>query len=224
MALNKTLNATCNLNGYLFCRMPDNALEVEVKIKTRCGKYTLFQDTYTCMEKYCSWDRADRRSSIHTRRRRTPQMEVMSSNNNTNTNSETEVPVGEGLGYPPQVVTDLEFVANISNTEDKLSNVEENRLNFIGEYCKKCVGNHNRCWCNSSNWDEELVGIENPTNNADPKLESEKPSHTSFKQPPPGWFEFRRKAISKNKTMLESSDNLTIKNCKSVSTEEFNNM
>ena len=125
--------------------MSDNALEVEVKIKTRWGKYTLLQDTCTCREKYCSWDRTDRRISVHTRRRRTPQREVVSSNNNTNTNSETDVPVGECLGYPPQVATDLESAANISHTEDELSNVEGNKLNFIGEYCKKCVGNHNRC-------------------------------------------------------------------------------
>ena len=64
-------------------------------------------------------------------------------------------------------------MTNISHTEDELSNVEKNRLNFIGEYCEKCVGNHNRCWCNSSNWDEELVDIKSPTNNADPNLESE---------------------------------------------------
>ena len=69
----------------------------------------------------------------------------MSSNNNTNTNSEMDVPVGEGLGYPPQVVIDLEFATYISHTEDELSNVEENRLNFIGEFCEKCVGNHIRC-------------------------------------------------------------------------------
>ena len=105
----------------------------------------------------------------------------MSSNNNTNTNSEANVPVGEGLGYPPQVVIDPEFATNVSHTEDELSDVEENRLNFIGEYV---VGTHNRCWYRSSNWDEELVDIENPINNADPNLESEKPSHTSFRQPP----------------------------------------
>ena len=58
MALNKTLNATCDLDGYLFCRMPDNALDVEVKIKIRWGKYTMIQDTYTHTEKYHSWDRA----------------------------------------------------------------------------------------------------------------------------------------------------------------------
>ena len=146
------------------------------------------------------------------------------SSNNTNTNSETDVPVGEGLGYPPQVVVEPEFATNISHTEDELSNVEENRLNFIGEYCEKCVGTHNRCWCNSSDLDEESVDLENPTNNADPNLESKRPSPTSFRQPPPGWSEFRRRAISKSKATLENSDNLTIKNCKSVSTEEFNNM
>ena len=90
----------------------------------------------------------------------------MTSNNNTN--SETDVPVGEGLGYPPQVFTQLEYAANISHTEEEeLNNVEGNRSNFIGNYSKNCVGTYDRCWCNSSNWGEELVDIENPTN-ADP--------------------------------------------------------
>ena len=70
MALNnKTLNGTCNLHGYLFCRMPEGTLEVEVNIKTKWVKHTMFQDTYTWTEKYCSWGRTDRRSSMHTRRR-----------------------------------------------------------------------------------------------------------------------------------------------------------
>ena len=146
----------------------------------------------------------------------------MSSNDNTNTNSETDVPVGEHLGYPPQVVIDPEYATNIYRTEDESNNVEENRLNFIGEYCDKCVRTHNRCWCNSSDWDEELVDIENP-NNADPNLESKRPSPTSFRQPPPRWSEFRRKAISKSKAVLENSNHLAIENCKSISTEEFNN-
>ena len=99
MALSKTLNATCDLDGYLFCRMPEDTLEVEVRIKTKWGKYTMFQHHYTQTEKCCSWDRADRRSSVHTRRRRTPQREVIVSSND-NTNSETDVPVGQGLVYP----------------------------------------------------------------------------------------------------------------------------
>ena len=31
MPFNKSLNAACNLNGYLFCKMPEGALEVEVE-------------------------------------------------------------------------------------------------------------------------------------------------------------------------------------------------
>ena len=221
MALNKTLNATCDLDGYLFCRMLDNALEVEVKIKTRWGKYTMFQDTYTHTEKYHSWDRVDRKSSVHTRRRRTPQREVIMSSND-NTNSETDVPVGEGLGYTPQVFTDPEFAANISKTGDGLNNVEGNRQKFIGDYCEKCVGNHDRCWCNSSTWGKELVDIENPTN-ADPTLEGKRPSSTPYRQPPSGWAEFKRRTISKRKAMDENSKHMAIENCKSISTEEFNN-
>ena len=34
MVLNKTLNATCDLDGYLFCRMPVDTLEEEIKVKT----------------------------------------------------------------------------------------------------------------------------------------------------------------------------------------------
>ena len=145
MALNKTLNATCAMDGYLFYMMPEDALEVEVKIKTKWGKYTMFQDTYTHTEKYHSWDRADMRSSVHTRRRRTPQREVMVSSN-VNTNSETDVPVGEGVGYPSQVFTDPEYPASVSHTEEEeLNNVEGNRHKFIGNYCKKCVGTYDRC-------------------------------------------------------------------------------
>ena len=42
---------------------------------------------------------------------------------NTNTNLETDVSVGEGLGYLPQVVTDPEYAANVSHTEEQLNNV-----------------------------------------------------------------------------------------------------
>ena len=93
MALNKTMNTTCNLDVYLLCRMPADALEVEIKVKTKLGKYSMFQDTYTCTEKYRAWDRADRRTSMQTRRRRTPHREVRSSHED-NTTMETDVPVG----------------------------------------------------------------------------------------------------------------------------------
>ena len=97
MALNKVLNATCDLNSYLYCWMPDNAVEVEVKIKTTCGKNTLIQDDNSRTEKYHSWDRAYRRSKIHTKRRRATRKEVVSK---TNTNSETNILWVKDLGTP----------------------------------------------------------------------------------------------------------------------------
>ena len=51
MAFNKSLNATCDLDGYLFCKMPVGALEVEVKVKTTCRKFSMVQDIHTRTEK-----------------------------------------------------------------------------------------------------------------------------------------------------------------------------
>ena len=71
MALNKSLNATHELDGYLFCRMPAEALEVEIKVKTKWGKFSMLQDIQTRKEKYCAWEKADRRSNVRTRKRKT---------------------------------------------------------------------------------------------------------------------------------------------------------
>ena len=43
MALNKTLNATCDLGVYLFCRMPEETLKIGVKIKTKWGSTPCFR-------------------------------------------------------------------------------------------------------------------------------------------------------------------------------------
>ena len=51
MAFNKTLNATCDVDRYLYCRIPADTLEVEIKVKTKWGKFRMCQDTYTHTEK-----------------------------------------------------------------------------------------------------------------------------------------------------------------------------
>ena len=76
MALNKSLNATCDLDGYLFCMMPAEALEVEIKIKTKWGKFSMLQDIHTRTEKYCAWEKADGRSNVRTRKRKAPHREM----------------------------------------------------------------------------------------------------------------------------------------------------
>ena len=128
MALNKTLNATCNLDGYLFCRMPADALEVEIKVKTKWGKYNIFHDTYTRTEKYHAWDRPDRRRSVRTRRRRTPHREVRSSHEENNITLETDVPIGQGLRYPPQVFMDPKYAATVPQMEEEEGGVSNKKI------------------------------------------------------------------------------------------------
>ena len=72
MASNKSLNAACNLDGYLLCKMPEGVLEVEIKVKTTWEKFSMLQDIHTRTEKYCAWEKADGRSNIKTRKRKAP--------------------------------------------------------------------------------------------------------------------------------------------------------
>ena len=162
MTLNKTLNATYDLDGNLFCRMPADTLEVEIKVKTKWGKYSMFQDTYTHTEKYHAWDRANRRSSVRTRRRTAPHREVRSSHEDNNTMSETGVLVGQGFRYPPQVFTDPEFAATVPQTEEE-EEEEVSNNKFIGKYCVTCAKcGETYCWCNSSHWGRRSVRHREP--------------------------------------------------------------
>ena len=146
---------------------------------------------------------------------------------NDDNHTEPDIPTGEGSRYPPQIFTDPGFTANVPHTEK--SNMEEDRVSFIGDYCGKCASQYNRCWCNISDWSEDLVELENnnDTNISNPNLEGELTSQTSFKQSPPGWSEFRKKAMCKNNTFpIEpiSNDGLKVNDCKSISPEEFNSI
>ena len=130
----------------------------------------MFQDTYTRTEKYRAWDRADRRSSVRTRRRRTPQREMGSSHEENNTMSETDVPVGQGLGYPSQIFTDPEYAATVPQMEEEEKEVSNNK--FLGKYhelCAKCGETY--CWCNSSDWEEGLLDVEKPNADTNPSIE-----------------------------------------------------
>ena len=68
--------------------MPAGALEVEVKVKTTWGKFSMVIDIHTRTEKYRMWEKADGRSTIKTRRRKAPhKMTTMQTKDNT---SETD--------------------------------------------------------------------------------------------------------------------------------------
>ena len=98
MASNKSLNATSNLDMYLFCKMPVGALEVEVKDKTTWERFSMVQDIHIRTEKYHTWEKTDGRSTIKTRKKKAPhKMTTMQTKYNT---SETDVPTGQGFKYP----------------------------------------------------------------------------------------------------------------------------
>ena len=94
---NTTLNIVCDFNGYLVCQMPANTVEMELNIKTTRGKYTLHKDTCTRTERYHPWHRADKKSKIHTKRRKAREVE-----SEITSNSETDIQMGKGFAYPPE--------------------------------------------------------------------------------------------------------------------------
>ena len=83
--------------------MPEGTLEVEVKVKTTWGKFSMVQNTHTRMEKYHTWEKAQM-CHIKSRKGRTPHKKA-SVHTEDNT-SETDIPTGKGFGYPPQIFTD----------------------------------------------------------------------------------------------------------------------
>ena len=104
--------------------------------------------------------------------------------------SETDVPIGQGFGYPPEIFTDPTFTPTMTHIESE-GEVKQER-NFLGKYCKfcdKCGKTH--CWCNSFNWEGELINVDYP--NSNPSVEMI-PSPTVMK-PPVGWPTFRHRII-----------------------------
>ena len=163
MEHNNTLNASCNFNGYLVCQIPENTIKVELKIKTTRGKYTLNKDTYFRTERYHPWDRANQRAKIHMMRKRMPRKEIVNIDTPVDsTNSETDIQDGEGFAYAPKVFTNPNYVATLPQTETEDCELEMVCSKFIREYCEKCIKEHDRCWCDKSDWEYDLMEVEPP--------------------------------------------------------------
>ena len=95
------LSISVDFQGYLVCQIPADALEVELKIKTKWAKLTLHTDPITRTEKYRAWKKANR-CKIHSRRR------ICLSNFHLNISSDSSMFInhGQGLGYPPIIFLD----------------------------------------------------------------------------------------------------------------------
>ena len=171
----------------------------------------MLQDTHTRMEKYCAWEKADRRSNVRTRKRKTPHREMGSMQAEDNT-SETDVLVGQGFRYPPQVFTDPRYAAAIPHMEEEEEEVGNNK--FLGRYCEfcdKCGGTY--CWCNSSDWEEGLLNVEK--SNSNPSIEET--LSPTIRKPPVGWATLRHRVVM---TARENRQNMEIEQARPPSPEE----
>ena len=184
MAFLKSLNATCDLNEYIFCKMPEGTLEVEVKVKTTWGKFIMVQNTHTRTEKYCTWEKAQR-CHVRSKKGRTPH-KAASVHTEDNT-SETDIQTGQGVGYPSLIFTDSTHTAVMTHTDSE--GEVKHGTNFSGRYCEYCDRcGETRCWCFSSDWEEGL-DVNNPNSSVEII-----PSPT-VRKPPSGWSESRHKVI-----------------------------
>ena len=151
------MNVSCDFNGYLVFQILKNTIKVELKIKTTRGKYTLNKDPYTRTGRYSPWDRADRRAQIHTKKRKIDRREMVNIDTPVDSsNPETNIQDGEGFAYAPKIFTNPNYALTLGNELEVINK------NFIGEYCEGCATRYNRCWCDKSDWDEDLIEVETP--------------------------------------------------------------
>ena len=115
----KQLSVACSFQGFFICQMPKDIIEVELKIKTKWGKFILHMDQQTRTEKYRPWKMASC-CRIHSRRRlpchQTPNEHQGSTDSGTFINSD------QGMGYPPKAFiasdTDKDIPPHIPDLED----------------------------------------------------------------------------------------------------------
>ena len=162
--------------------MPAGALEVQIKVKTTWGKFTMVQDAHTRTEKDHTWEKAQK-CPIKSRKRRTPLK--MTSMQTEDDASETEIHTGQGFGYPPQIFTNH---THLTTSEGEMK--EETK--FLGRYCEFCDKcNETHCWCSSSDWEEGLTDVSGTSSN--PSIE--KNISPTVRKPPVGWSTFRCRVI-----------------------------
>ena len=163
------LNVSCDFNRFLVCKIPKDIVEVELKIKTKWGKYTLLKDFYTRTEKYRPWNRVNCWVRIHSRRRAPHQEKIdgkchNSAGNTTSTDLGTYIPNGKGIWYHPKVITDSKYVTTVTQTDtENNSETDPPQIPFLGDYCETCISKWSRCVCKpGSDWDADPIDITQP--------------------------------------------------------------
>ena len=108
-------NAACSFNSwYLICNIPDNNIEVLVKIKTNFGKHTLVEGRGRRMVKYIPWGKCNQpkikmemAKKVAPLKLRKVKKEVTESGSSSDLL--TWIHEVEGFGYPPKIFTDPNY-------------------------------------------------------------------------------------------------------------------
>ena len=141
MAFLTSLNATCDLNEYLFCKMPKGPLEVELKIKTTWGKLTMAQNTHTRTEKFHTWEKAQW-CHPKSRKGRTPYKAT--SVPTEDTTSEADMPTSQEFENPPPLFINPTHTAvtphtNLDSKAVQDENFQADIVNIVTEVQKHTV-------------------------------------------------------------------------------------
>ena len=176
--------------------MPKGTLEIEIKVKTTWGKFTLVQNqttwgkftlvqnTHTRTEWYHTWEKAQR---CHTKSRKGRIPCKATSVHTEENSSEIDIPTDPVIGTPSQICTDPTYNAAVTHTDSE--GEVTHKTNFLGKYCKyydRCRETH--CWCFTSDWEDGL-----DANNPNSSMEI-LPSPTARKSPA-GWSKNRCRVI-----------------------------
>ena len=161
--MTKQLNTSCSFqNDLLVCELTGYIVEVVLNVKMKWGNHTLIKGRYNRTEKFCPWERADRRVRINTRRKRMPRHTQDPNSNDTrgdsvkSTDSGMCIPTGKGFNYPPLIFTDPEHAAKLPDS-DIDSVIEGPKISsYAGNYCEDCMTKWPRCLCKpESDWDDD---------------------------------------------------------------------
>ena len=182
----RQLKATYNFNtGYLVCDIPDNTVEIVVKIKTTFGKHTLVEDRERRTVKYRPWGRCNQpKIKMEMAKRVAPlklrkvKKEGMQSGSSLETG--TWILKGEGFGYPPKIFTDPNYPQDSEGEEMMEAHPHDEADNNVtpkdydsanqsmprkkvpipnkikfNPYCPCCTPTGYRCICNDTESDWE---------------------------------------------------------------------
>ena len=109
--MSRLLNSQCNFeNGFFTCNLPEDAVLLILKVKTKTGNHTLVEDTEKWTEKFCPWKKQakDRKHVL----RKLPGVLTPKKNNNSITSDSGQCPSPTEHEYKPRYFDEPEWLSS----------------------------------------------------------------------------------------------------------------